>query len=90
MTYKPTNLSVMAYANGFTLWHYVTNDDRAEVASEGYFDRAVDMLRAGDMIFMNIGNIGAAVLVKSNAGGRVVIGNLTQICMPEYLPPSGA
>ncbi len=22
MTYKPSKLSVLAYANGFTLWHY--------------------------------------------------------------------
>ena len=86
MTHKPNNLSVLSYANGFTLWHYVTDDDWAEVASEGYFDRSCDMLRTGDMLFMNIGMIAATVLVKSNAGGRVVIGNLTNICRTEPLP----
>ena len=29
------NLSVLAYANGFTQWHYITDDD---VLVDGYFD----------------------------------------------------
>lgn len=83
MAYKPTNLSVLAYANGFTLWHYATNDSAAEVESNGYFSKAADMLRAGDMVFANIdvdGTPGAGVLVvKTTTGGVVDVSNLTPL-----------
>lgn len=83
MAYKSTNLSVLAYANGFTLWHYATNDSASEVESNGYFNKAADMLRAGDMVFSNIdvdGTPGAGVLVvKSTVGGAVDVSNLTPL-----------
>ena len=44
MSLNSSNLSVLAYANNFTLWHYTTVD--ASVTSGGYFNGAVDMLRA--------------------------------------------
>lgn len=53
MAYDPKNLSVLAYANGFTLWHYRTdNDGISTVASDGYFNAAADMLRSGDRIML--------------------------------------
>lgn len=30
MAFKNRNFSVLAYANGFTLWHYATNEDTLE------------------------------------------------------------
>lgn len=55
MAYDPKNLSVLTYANGFTLWHYVTDDKGTLVEEDGYFDKASDMLRRGDMIMINAG-----------------------------------
>ena len=52
--YDPKNLSVLAYANSFTLWHYVTDDEA--ITSEGYFNRAIDMLRENDLIIANTDN----------------------------------
>ena len=40
MAYAPKNLSALAYANGFTLWHYKTPDQPAEVDTSGYFNDA--------------------------------------------------
>jgi hypothetical protein len=55
-------LSVLAYANGFTLWHYKAGAGGLPVAAEpGFFDPAADLLSSGDM-----------VLVSSPAGGRVL------------------
>ena len=51
MAFETKDLSVLAYANGFTLWHYKTPD--AELAA-GYFDEAADMLRSGDIIVANV------------------------------------
>ena len=65
MAYKPSNLSVLAYANGFTLWHYLTEDASDEIGSPCYFDKARDMLRVSDMVIINCGD-GTGVIVVSN------------------------
>lgn len=52
MAFQPMNLSVLAYANNFTLWHYITSDK--EIQSPGYFNKAADMLRKNDLIIANI------------------------------------
>ncbi|MGZ8409429.1 MAG: hypothetical protein ACXWVS_05825 [Hyphomicrobium sp.] len=83
MAYNAKNLSVLAYANGFTLWHYGTTDTAAVVDTAGYFDSAADMLRAGDMI---IGNVATAsspqagiFVVRSITGGVVNVSDLTSL-----------
>ena len=53
MAYDPTQLSALSYANGFTLWHYRTDDQWDKVIDPGYFNSAASMLRAGDMIIVN-------------------------------------
>lgn len=55
MAFQPRNLSVLAYANGFTLWHYTTDDEAANLGKAGYFDPAAEMLRAGDVMVANAG-----------------------------------
>lgn len=83
MAFKSKDLSVLAYANGFTLWHYTTADLAADVDTAGYFSTASDMLRVGDMIMSNIDTDGTPqagiLLVASNSGGAVDVANLTQV-----------
>lgn len=54
MAFRKKDLSMLAYANGFTLWHYTTVDAAADVDTAGYFNDAADMLRVGDMLFANV------------------------------------
>jgi hypothetical protein len=80
MAYSPKNLSALAYANGFTLWHYKTPDPALEVDTAGYFNGAVTMLRAGDFIMANT-NTGGTLqsgmfIVKSNTGTVVNVANI--------------
>ncbi len=81
MAFESKGLSVLAYANGFTLWHYTTVDAAAEVDTAGYFDAAADMVRVGDMILANVdtdGTPGGGVfLVSANANGTVDVNDLT-------------
>ncbi len=83
MAYDPNNLSVLAYANGFTLWHFASADSAAVVSTTGYFNSAADMLRTGDMILANLETDGAATagifLVNQNAAGVVDVANLTPV-----------
>jgi hypothetical protein len=83
MSYQSKNLSVLAYANGFTLWHYTTADTAASVDTAGYFNAAADMLRVGDIIVANVENSGTMkaglFLVSANASGAVDVNDMTQI-----------
>ncbi len=77
MAYTPNNLSVLSYANGFTLWHYTTNDKPHQTNTSGYFDGAADMLRVGDMLLIT-GSTGAATAtVRRNESGNVKLGFLS-------------
>ncbi len=52
-----SNLSVLAYANNFTLWHYKTTD--AAVTGTGYFNNAADMMNVNDLIIANMSTGGS-------------------------------
>lgn len=75
MAFTPSDLSVLAYANNFTLWHFVTADD--DVTTSGYFDKASDMLRVNDLIIANVDTDGTPAttfyVVTANSGGSVSI-----------------
>ncbi len=51
--FDASNLSALAYANGFTQWHYLTSDGLMDIITEGYFDSASFYMKPGDMIIVN-------------------------------------
>ncbi|CAA7621178.1 hypothetical protein [Magnetospirillum sp. UT-4] len=83
MAFLIKDLSLLAYANGFNLWHYTTADTAATVDTAGYFNLASSMVRVGDIIIANVetgGTMKAGLFfVSSNAGGVVDVNDLTQI-----------
>jgi hypothetical protein len=73
MAFAIRNLSVLAYANGFTLWHYKARNDGVEaIGGDNYFSDASDMLQAGDLI-MTTGANGARIVVVSAADEARVV-----------------
>ncbi len=83
MAYQSKDLSVLAYANGFTLWHYTSVDLAADIDTSGYFDNASDLLRVGDMVLANADTDGTPAsgiyLVSSNASGVVDVSDMTSV-----------
>lgn len=83
MAFQTKDLSVLAYANGFTLWHYTTIDLATDVDTAGYFSNASDMLRVGDMIMANSDTDGTPssgiFLVNANAAGVVDVADMTAV-----------
>ena len=73
MAFAIRDLSVLAYANGFTLWHYKTGKESlATAAMPNYFAEASDMMAAGDMVMVS-GGLGAKILcVAAVEGGSVL------------------
>jgi hypothetical protein len=50
MAFSSEQLTVLAFADGYTLWHYATEDSTAEVSKPGYFDAARELVRNRDRI----------------------------------------
>ena len=75
MAFSAPDLSVLAYANNFTLWHFTTTD--SDITTAGYFNKAVDMLRDNDLIIANIDTDGSPsttfYVVTGNDGSSVTI-----------------
>lgn len=75
MALKLSDLSVLAYANNFTLWHYKTID--SSVTTAGYFNNAVDMMQVGDLMIVNLDTDGTPstkfYIVTAISGGAVTV-----------------
>ncbi|MCF8496739.1 MAG: hypothetical protein K9G62_08775 [Alphaproteobacteria bacterium] len=75
MSYTSSDLSVLAYANNFTLWHYTTTE--SAVTGAGYFNNAAAMLRVGDLLIANVDTDGTPAtkfyVVTGNTGSVVTI-----------------
>ena len=66
MDFAIRNLSVLAYAQGFTLWHYRAGATAlALVGKSGYFDDAREMFAAGDMVMVSAGESGKILFVTA-------------------------
>ena len=53
MGFQNKNLSVIAYANGFTLWHYAENVTLATITASGYFNAVNTLMNTGDIVIIN-------------------------------------
>jgi hypothetical protein len=62
MAFAIRKLSVLAYANGFTLWHYRADADLLDnVVAQGFFADAADVLASGDIVMISASD-GARIL----------------------------
>jgi len=70
MAFQNKNLSVIAYANGFTLWHYASSDKLADISGEGYFNSVSSLQNTGDLIIVNAGD-GTIILKIESTSPKV-------------------
>ncbi len=69
MAFAIRDLSVLAYAQGFTLWHYKAGADPLRaIAAPDFFNTAADMLASGDMLLVSGPRIGQALFVTATDG----------------------
>ncbi len=77
MAFAIRNLSVLAYANGFTLWHYKAGRDALDkVETHDFFADAADMLAEGDMMMVSAPDGGRVLCVAPGATGEVATARL--------------
>jgi len=73
MAFAIRNLSVLAYANGFTLWHYKAGSDRlATVVARDFFADAADMLAQGDLMMISAADGARIITVAAPEDGLLV------------------
>lgn len=56
MPFTPADLTALIQGNGFTLWHYRTDDRRTTVTAAGYFADVASRLRPGDIMLLQAGD----------------------------------
>ena len=69
MAFQNKKLSVIAYANGFTLWHYKENATLATITASGYFSSLKNLMNTGDIILINVVtlmNSGDIILINAS------------------------
>jgi hypothetical protein len=71
--YKNKDLSVLAYANNFTMWHYVTESTLQMVKSNGYFNQAASMMQVNDLIIVNSKDVNSSLWVSEVKDGTVIV-----------------
>lgn len=64
MAFQNKNLSVIAYANGFTLWHYTANETMTTITASGYFDGVSTLMNSGDIVIINASDGTAIKTIK--------------------------
>jgi hypothetical protein len=74
MPFSALGLSALSSANGFTMWHYRTDDLRAAVLAPGYFAPAAGQLMPGDIVIVQALDATAMVPIR---GGTLVGGGVT-------------
>lgn len=83
MSFTIRNLSVLAYASSFTLWHYRAGAATlGDIAQPGFFDDAIGMMATGDMIHVSALEAGATVYVV-NVQGHVAVRVMQSSAPPE-------
>ncbi|MCL2672915.1 MAG: hypothetical protein FWF01_00825 [Alphaproteobacteria bacterium] len=58
------DLSVLGFANGFTLWHYRTGLSSKRLEEKGFFDGIARSLRSGDIIMVSSASTAGQLLVR--------------------------
>ena len=76
MAFQNKNLSVIAYANGFTLWHYKANETLATITASGYFSSVHTLMNTGDIILIN-GSNGTTIKSIAVSDGVVSVASLS-------------
>ena len=72
MAFMIRNLSVLAYSNGFTLWHYKAGQERLDkTMANMYFTDADDMLAEGDIIMISASDGARLRCVNRSAHGAL-------------------
>lgn len=71
-------MSIIAYANGFTLWHYPSTEHTlAEIVADGFFNPVKLLCNVGDIIVINATDTTGMRRIVSIDDGQVKLAKLS-------------
>lgn len=73
MAFQNKRISVLAYANGFTLWHYNADEPLSDVEKADYFAPIYTLCAEGDIIIISATDSTAIRTIESVNANRVRI-----------------
>lgn len=78
MAFKNRGLAVIAYANGITFWHYITNDDSIEKIDQDnkYFSVVNTLMKCGDVFWITTAGGTFQRQITEMKDGTVKLGKL--------------
>lgn len=77
MAFKHKNFNVIAYANGFTLWQYSSNEETLkEIEQDNYFGVVYTLMNNGDIIIITTNKETAMRRISGLDRGVVKLGRL--------------
>jgi len=76
MAFQNKKLSVIAYANGFTLWHYAASETMEAITTSGYFNNVITLMNTGDIIIINASD-STSIKKISVSSSAVTVGALS-------------
>lgn len=83
MAFNADNLSIMARADGTTMWLYKTTDTAATVDTVDYFASAINYINKGDIIFAHVDTGGTPAyglfVVNQNDGTNIDVADMVSL-----------
>lgn len=77
MAFQNRNLTVIAYANGFTLWHYKTKDSIKDIENDKkYFKNISTLCACGDIFYFTINGLSYERQIVKLQGDIIEFGKL--------------
>jgi hypothetical protein len=70
--FRIRNLSVLAYAQGFTQWHYKHGGVMRDALAPGFFNSAAELIATGDMVLVSCRDGGAMLFIEHSDDAATV------------------
>ena len=91
MNFQNRSLSLIAYANGTTIWHYADRKCKlAEMDLDHFFDPIYALCAVGDKIMVSLNDAYTEVVIVKIHDGNVICKPLTTLEYPKDEPEEEA
>lgn len=77
------NLSVISFANGWTMWHYVDNGLPIEKLNESFFSQVKNLMNPGDKVLISLKGWWIEAIITMINDGKVYLTYITKTPLGE-------
>lgn len=78
MAFNTRMLSIIAYANGFSLWQYKSQDTVGKICADGYFKDMERLINNGDVMIINGSDTTVIRVAARNKNGDLFMKRMSE------------